>query len=726
MKVNFHYYNSETEFLKLKDENVKGVVSFVGTPRPAIYLGKTKYTLGDQDIASIIGGKVPADLVAQLAQIGINKNDITSIKTQLADCAKKSDLTNLATKSEVGSKADKSELTEYAKKSELTGLATKNDLTSLATKSDLTSKADASNVYTKDQIDQKIADVQTGGSVDLSNYVTKTQLRAYATKAEVVDVKNIANGADTKATNAVSTANAAKNQANTNASDIVAIKSQLANVATKEDLRNIDINLFDVVTKLPATGKTNKVYLVPDTTSTDTQNKYIEYAWINSKWEKIGEFAPKVDLSNYYTKTETYVKLGEVKDIAERAEGKADANKASLAGKADKSDLTGLATKSELDQKENKSAVDTLARGITDYMNKTDGELATKVDRSELTNLATKDEVAQAKNFAEHYLELPGVIVVNALPPVMSIINNRPEVDKYKTYAVLDPDSTDPHERYIKYRPVQDKDTSKWRWERIGRCAPTKKEFNTKIAELNGKITQNAHDITVSHSQLIDQIAGIGHSIPKLAAANLNNTTLKITETANNKPNSISVDLAPLVSKNPDVKYVNCNVNISQWTSCTDVSVCRLTNTDPYVINRYIVRSGSKTFPFQIGSARDISAKNKWYSTVTDGYAFYKCEDITIPSTTGYDTLLLVNFLIHTNADYHMNRNNNTNSYILTPYTISRTDRSQIIFNEYTDRGDYSFNPLIFFNSDLSSKVYNVYDPQTNTVYVYSFKPVFK
>lgn len=206
MRVNFHYYNSETEFLKLKDENVKGVVSFVGGPtRPAIYLGKTKYTLGDQDIASIIGGKVPADLVAQLAQIGINKGAIESIK------------------------------------------------------------------------------------------------------------------------------------------------SQLANVATKEDLRNIDIALFDVVTKLPASGTKNKIYLVADKTSTDTQNKYTEYAWISEKWEKLGEFTTKVDLSEY-------AKKSDLTNLATKSEVGSKVDKSELTEYAKKSDLTNLATKSEVD------TIDTIAK----------------------------------------------------------------------------------------------------------------------------------------------------------------------------------------------------------------------------------------------------------------------------------------------------------------------------------------------------------------------------
>lgn len=399
-KVKINCYADKSDLEALKDQDLHGTISFVMSTKE-IYLGKDKYCDASSEVAQAIASKLK------------NYYNKAEVDQKLAEAAAggKVDLSGYVTIDKLDNLVTKDELKKKADKSELTNLATKSEVGTKADKSDLTN---------------------------------------LATKSEVGTIKTTAEGA--------------KTQASTNKSDIASIKAQLAGVATKEDLRNIDINLFDIVTKLPATGKTNKVYLVPDTTSTDTQNKYTEYAWISSKWEKIGEFAPKVDLSEYVKKYE----------------------------------LSGYATKAELDEKENKSAVETLAQGITDFMNETVGNLAKKADKNivdeailratdalnQLKTKAEKAEVAQAKNFAEHYLELPGVIVVDALPPVMSIINNRPEADKYKTYAVLDPDSTDPEERYIKYGPVQDKDTKVWRWERIGRCAPTKKEFNANVANL--------------------------------------------------------------------------------------------------------------------------------------------------------------------------------------------------------------------------------------------------
>jgi hypothetical protein len=57
-----------------------------------------------------------------------------------------------------------------------------------------------------------------------------------------------------------------------------------------------------VVTTLPTSGiSTTTIYLVPKTTS-QTNNAYDEYLYVNSKWEKIGDTT--IDLSNYVKKTE--------------------------------------------------------------------------------------------------------------------------------------------------------------------------------------------------------------------------------------------------------------------------------------------------------------------------------------------------------------------------------------------------------------------------------------
>ena len=65
-------------------------------------------------------------------------------------------------------------------------------------------------------------------------------------------------------------------------------------------LANISTDLFLVVSELPTEDiKEGKIYCIKDTSSTAQDNNYIEYAYINNKWEKIGEFQAKPNLSGY-------------------------------------------------------------------------------------------------------------------------------------------------------------------------------------------------------------------------------------------------------------------------------------------------------------------------------------------------------------------------------------------------------------------------------------------
>jgi hypothetical protein len=58
--------------------------------------------------------------------------------------------------------------------------------------------------------------------------------------------------------------------------------------------------LFIVVSELPTEDiKEDKIYCIKDTSSTAQDNGYIEYSYINNKWEKVGEFQAEPDLSNY-------------------------------------------------------------------------------------------------------------------------------------------------------------------------------------------------------------------------------------------------------------------------------------------------------------------------------------------------------------------------------------------------------------------------------------------
>ena len=67
-----------------------------------------------------------------------------------------------------------------------------------------------------------------------------------------------------------------------------------------DQLANISTDLFIVVSELPTEDiKEGKIYCIKDTSSTVQDNGYIEYAYINNKWEKIGEFQATPDLSKY-------------------------------------------------------------------------------------------------------------------------------------------------------------------------------------------------------------------------------------------------------------------------------------------------------------------------------------------------------------------------------------------------------------------------------------------
>lgn len=73
-----------------------------------------------------------------------------------------------------------------------------------------------------------------------------------------------------------------------------------------EQLSNIDTTLFLIVRELPTTDiKTNKIYLVPNQDG-QGNNIYIEYLYVENVWEKLGEFKPEVNLSEYVTSDEIY------------------------------------------------------------------------------------------------------------------------------------------------------------------------------------------------------------------------------------------------------------------------------------------------------------------------------------------------------------------------------------------------------------------------------------
>ena len=88
-----------------------------------------------------------------------------------------------------------------------------------------------------------------------------------------------------------------------------------------EQLGNIDTTLFLIVRELPTSDiKSNKIYLVPNQDG-QGNNVYIEYLYVEDVWEKLGEFKPEVDLSEYVKSSEIYQCIKKEYDSTKRAFG---------------------------------------------------------------------------------------------------------------------------------------------------------------------------------------------------------------------------------------------------------------------------------------------------------------------------------------------------------------------------------------------------------------------
>lgn len=72
-------------------------------------------------------------------------------------------------------------------------------------------------------------------------------------------------------------------------------------------LGNLDTSLFKLVTSLPSSGESNKIYIVKD--GSDDNDVYQEYYYTNGAWEKIGTHTVKVDLTPYAKKTEAVIDM---------------------------------------------------------------------------------------------------------------------------------------------------------------------------------------------------------------------------------------------------------------------------------------------------------------------------------------------------------------------------------------------------------------------------------
>lgn len=79
----------------------------------------------------------------------------------------------------------------------------------------------------------------------------------------------------------------------------IELNTKLSELANK--VNNLKTDVFAVVNSLPTENIENKIYCVKDTTNGGTNNKFIEYIYIETtkSWEKVGEFKAEPDLSGY-------------------------------------------------------------------------------------------------------------------------------------------------------------------------------------------------------------------------------------------------------------------------------------------------------------------------------------------------------------------------------------------------------------------------------------------
>lgn len=194
-------------------------------------------------------------------------------------------------------------------------------------------------------------------------------------------------------------------------SDVLTLKADVAKIDlsnyykksetySKDEVNTLvnNISSFNVkiVSQLPTTEiSTTTIYLIAKKDS-QSNDYYDEYLYINNKWELIG--TTKVDLADYYNKTEIDAKVGELEaDVSDLQDQIAESGGTTVKvggvavaefnadSKADANTVEQQGTKvTELDAK----LVSLATQVATDYYNKTDAD----------GKFATKDQIASQDN----------------------------------------------------------------------------------------------------------------------------------------------------------------------------------------------------------------------------------------------------------------------------------------------------------------------------------------
>ncbi|ARR00387.1 hypothetical protein [Campylobacter porcelli] len=145
-------------------------------------------------------------------------------------------LTNLATKDEVNAKLDSSTYT-----TDKATFATKDELSTL--------------VYTKSEVDEKVATAVSGGSVNLDGFARVDDIANLATKDELrakADISSLESLATKDELNNLATKDELRAKADISSLEGLATKTELANLATKEELQEA-ITSNETITNLSNT-----------------------------------------------------------------------------------------------------------------------------------------------------------------------------------------------------------------------------------------------------------------------------------------------------------------------------------------------------------------------------------------------------------------------------------------------------------------------------------------
>lgn len=157
-----------------------------------------------------------------------------------------------------------------------------------------------------------IAKSNLDGSLTNANNIHNSLVTATSTAN--TSITNL-RGSDTKAKETLQSLTNILNQSKTTEQNLKTIIAQgdLEKYITQPELdaaiKALPTLKKEVVTTLPTTGKDDVIYLIKDANGADNNN-YLEYLWINGKFELIG--STRVDLSNYALKSEIKTRLDQM------------------------------------------------------------------------------------------------------------------------------------------------------------------------------------------------------------------------------------------------------------------------------------------------------------------------------------------------------------------------------------------------------------------------------